>query len=723
MTVDPLVTPFLALWPLPNGTIFGNTGVYSVSGQQVTNENFASGRLDYKISDRDNLSGSYQYDKALLTLPDKLNTMLLGNSTFRQFVSVEEAHTFSAHLVNNVRFGYNRDVALVTYGVKALNPIAVDKSLAAVPGQNAPQITVAGLTPSSGGLNGPSHYKYNWNSFQGYDDAFLTRGNQGFKFGVAVEQINFEALGVVGQAGGFAFGSIQKFLTNIPTSFTSAIPSAVTSRNFRQTIVGGYFQDDIRWRPNLTVNLGVRYEMATVPSETHGKLSNLRNPTDPTPHLGDPLFLNPTLRNFEPRVGFAWDPFKTGKTAVRGGFGLFDVLPLPYEYFSIQTSVAPFNLQGKAAPLNPGDFPTKAFDSLALSSHLRTPYIEFNPHRSYVMQWNFNVQREFAPNLTAMVAYVGSRGVHQAFRADDINIVLPTLTPQGYLWPCGGPIVDGLCSAPGTGDSLNPATGRMDALTWSSNTFYDALQLQVTKRLSHGLQLQSSYTWGKTIDEGSASTAGDPFQNSISSQFYFNRKLRRGLADFNVTHNLVVNFNWTVPTARLLPGGVSWLFTGWQLGGIYQASTGIPFTPILGGDPLGLNSADPWDFPNRIEGPGCKSAVNPGNVNNYIKVQCFGFPNPSTLLGNTGRNSLIGPGLSNFDFSLFKNNYIPRISEHFNAQFRVEFFNVFNHANFSPPIDNSTLFDESGAPVDGAGALSSTSTTAREIQFALKLIW
>jgi hypothetical protein len=339
------------------------------------------------------------------------------------------------------------------------------------------------------------------------------------------------------------------------------------------------------------------------------------------------------------------------------------------------------------------------------------------------MQWNFNVQREFASSLTAMVAYVGSRGVHQAFRADDINIVLPTLTPLGYLWPCGGPIVDGLCSAPGTGDSLNPATGRMDALTWSSNTFYNALQLQVTKRLSHGLQFQSSYTWGKTIDEGSASTAGDPFQNSISSQFYFNRKLRRGLADFNVTHNLVVNFNWTVPTPRSLPGGVSWLFTGWQLGGIYQASTGIPFTPILGGDPLGLNSADPWDFPNRIEGPGCKSAVNPGNVNNYIKVQCFGFPNPSTLLGNTGRNSLIGPGLSNFDFSLFKNNYIPRISEHFNAQFRVEFFNVFNHANFSPPIDNSTLFDESGAPVDGAGALSSTSTTAREIQFALKLIW
>lgn len=724
VTVDSLVKPFLPFWPLPNGTVFGNAGLYSVATQQVTHENFASGRLDHKISDKDNLSGSYQYDGALLTLPDRLNNTLIGNNTVRQFGSIENVHTFKPQFINNFRVGYNRVVALNAYGVRALNPIAVDTSLAAVPGKNAPGITVTGLTASTGGLNATSHYQYYWNSFQGYDDAFVTKGNHLLKFGGSVERIDFNAIGVVGQAGGFTFGSIQNFLTNQPGSFTSAIPSAVTPRNLRQSIFGAYVQDDIRWRPNLTVNLGIRYEMATVPTEVNNKLSNLRHLTDPTPHLGSPFFLNPTFRNFAPRVGFAWDPFSNGKTSVRGGFGMFDVLPLPYQYFNIQTSVAPFLLLGKASPLAQGDFPTRAFDGLALSPHLRTPYIEFAPHRSYVMQWNLNVQRELTPNLSAMMAYVGSRGVHQPFRADDINTVLPTLTPQGYLWPCDpGPIVGGLCSTPGGGTTLNPVTGRMDALTWTSNTFYDALELQLSKRLSHSFQVRGSYTWGKVIDEGSATTAGDPFQNSISSQFFFDRRLRRAVADFNIAQNLVVSFSWMGPSAKSLPRAASLLLGGWQVGGVYQIRNGLPFTPILGGDPLGLNSADPWSFPNRLGGPGCASAVNPGNVDHYIKLQCFSFPNPSTLLGNTRRNSLIGPGLANFDLSLFKNNYIHRISDTFNVQIRAEFFNILNRANFSSPIDNSILFDESGGPVDGAGALNATATTARESQLAVRLIW
>jgi hypothetical protein len=149
----------------------------------------------------------------------------------------------------------------------------------------------------------------------------------------------------------------------------------------------------------------------------------------------------------------------------------------------------------------------------------------------------------------------------------------------------------------------------------------------------------------------------------------------------------------------------------------------VPFTPYLGGDPLGMRGGEPTDYPNRLSGPGCDTAVNPGNPSNYIKVSCFAFPNPANLMGNAGRNSLIGPSLVNFDFSLFKNNYIRKISESFNVQFRAEFFNVFNHANFAPPIDNNVLFDESGTPIGGAGAVDQTSTASREIQFALKLIF
>ena len=166
-----------------------------------------------------------------------------------------------------------------------------------------------------------------------------------------------------------------------------------------------------------------------------------------------------------------------------------------------------------------------------------------------------------------------------------------------------------------------------------------------------------------------------------------------------------------------------WFASGWQIGGIYQVSSGMPFTPIIGGDPLGLHTAYPFDFPDRIFGAGCESAVNPGNPVNYIKTQCFSFPAPATRMGNASRNSLIGPGLSNFDLSLFKNNQIKRISETFNIQFRAEFFNVLNHANFLSPVANNALFSANGAAVTTAGLITATSTSSRQLQFALKIAW
>jgi hypothetical protein len=199
---------------------------------------------------------------------------------------------------------------------------------------------------------------------------------------------------------------------------------------------------------------------------------------------------------------------------------------------------------------------------------------------------------------------------------------------------------------------------------------------------------------------------------------------------------------YTAP--NLLPGTYD---VGWELGGIYKASDGVPFTATFGtnGDPRGLNSSDPWAFPNRLTGPGCGTLVNPGNPNSYIKTQCFAVPTAPTaafyaancdssigtfpqcfnLRGNAGRNILIGPGTSNLDFSVFKNNYIRRVSENFNVQFRAEFFNILNHANIAVPVtpDATDIFDSTGAPTGVAGLLTSTTTTAREIQFAVKVTW
>jgi len=442
-----------------------------------------------------------------------------------------------------------------------------------------------------------------------------------------------------------------------------------------------------------------------------GKLTTLRNITDARPHIGDPLFSNPTRRNFEPRAGMSWDPFGSGKTAVSAGFGMFDVLPLPYLVQFNELFSAPFFQNGNATNLPAGSFPTGAFAIVAGSSNsFRQAYFVPNPRRNYVVQWNLTIQREFAKDLSAMVGYVGSRGVHQPFRVEDVDIVLPAL---GYLWP----------SPAGSGTRLNLNAGRITAGYWIGDSYYDALQLQIKKKIPHG-SLEGSYTWGKSIDTSSGSLVGDEYTNSISSPLWFNPRLNRGLSDFNVAHNLEVNYTWEIGTPKWTSGRAGWAIGGWQLGGVLEATTGVPFTPGLGGDTLGVKSTDPnIDVPNLAGGPGCGSLVNSGNPVNYIRTQCFTVPNPITLRGNLGRNTLVGPGLVNFDFSVFKNNYIKTISDRFNAQFRAEFFNVLNHTNFSPPLDNRNIFDSNGARVANAGLITSTQTPSRQIQFAVKFIW
>jgi hypothetical protein len=715
VTVDPNVQKALALWALPNDGLLapGNTGLYSFTAQQVVSDNFFTTRIDQHFSERDNLSGTYKWESALGTLPDSLNVVMTSQKTANQFIAIEEDHTFNPQLINTFRLGYNRVVDRGGEGISAINPAASDPTLGAIPGFDAPQTFVSGLTTLQGGANNQNNTAFWWNSYQLYDDAFLTRGRHSMKFGIAVEQDQDHVLQYSTVGGSFRFGTLPSFLTNMPSSFTATLPATVGPRHYRQVLFGTYFQDDIRWRPTLTLNLGMRYEISTVPIEASDKLSNLPNPTASAPHLGNPLFHNPTLRNFEPRVGFAWDAFGNGKTAVRGGFGIFDVLPLLYEYALTELNLYPFTESGKLTNLPTGSYPGGALSLLQPVSTERVSYIQPDPPRNYVMQWNLNIQQALPGAVTGTIAYIGSRGIHQLFRGDDMNMVLPTLTPAGYLWP----------SPAGSGTVLNPNFGRIDVSLWNSNSFYHALQLELKKRLTHGFQVQGSYTFSKSIDEGSGSALGDPFANSISNLFWFDGRTRRGLSDFNVKHNLVINYIWDIPSPKSLAGPARWGIGGWQLGGVFQARTGLPFTPLIAGDPLGTESSSPFAFPNRTYGPGCQTGVNSGDPEAYIKISCFSAPNPLTLLGNSSRNSVVGPGLVNFDFSLFKNNYIPRISENFNVQFRAELFNVFNRANFNPPTDNLDVFDQTGAPVAGAGLIDSTSTTARQIQFALKVIW
>jgi hypothetical protein len=760
--VDDSAAKYLPLIPKPNGSLLGagDLGVFSFPAQQVVSENFFTTRVDHKISGKDGLFGTYLYDDTVYQSPDAFDVQTVGSHTKRQIVALEENHVFSSNLINTARAGYSREAVSDNSTVSVINPLAADTSLGPFPGGSAAQLLIQGVTPFSGGTNGSSRYLYNWNSFQGYDDVFVTHGTHSLKFGVSVERIQLNMRNFSNPTGVYRFASLAGFLTNQPSRFNG--PSGLP-RDFRQTVFGTYAQDDWHLRPNLTLNLGLRYEMATVPKEALGKFSNLLDIADTTPQLGNPLFLNPTLGNFEPRVGFAWDPFGNGKTAVRGGFGIFDVLALPNQ-LTLATNSQPFSVSGSTH--NTAELAGTFFagaPALITATTLQQTIIQHAPKRSYVMQWNLNAQRELLPNLTAMVGYVGSRGVHQPIQDDDMNNVIPTLTSAGYLFPQvdvnGNLCIAGTQCASTTGNppsKINPNFGAIRGIFYQGNSFYDALEVGIVKKMSRNFRVQGSFTWGKSIDTSSATVGGDQFSNSISSLWpRTDPNANRALSDFNVGRTLVINAMWDIPGLKSSLGPVNWATNGWELGAIYTVSDGVPFSPTFGtdSDPLGLSSSDPWDFASRLTGPGCATAVNPGNPNNYIKTQCFtvpiapsmafwqancdpapptlGGPLPTgslecfNLRGNAGRNSLIGPGTSELDFSIFKNNPIKKISESFNVQFRAEFFNILNHPNFAVPSTpgNTDIFDSTGTLSAVAGLLTATTTTAREIQFALKVIW
>jgi hypothetical protein len=770
--VDPLVKPYLAFYPLPNGAILcpfntcpagaGDTGIYSFAGSAITHENYFTTRVDHKISDKDNLAGSYMFDNSPSSQNDEFNNKLIFTKTKRQLVSLEENHVFQSSLMNSFRLGYHREFAAAPSGSKAINPLAADTSLGYVPGDTVGFIGVPGLTFFTGGLSTQTPAEYNWNSWQVYDNVFFTKGINTLKFGANVERI-LDNQSTPSQPGGdFEFDSLAHFLTNQPLSLIADAPGVVSRRRMRETVFGAYLQDDMHLRSNLTLNLGLRYEMATVPSETSGRLASLPSLTAPAVVVHSPLFANPTLRDFEPRVGFSWDPFGDGKTAVRSGFGMFDVQIFPANLRHTIDGTVPFYQSVNGSNLAPGSFgpassPNAAYGTLSADpASQRAAYIDQHPKRNYVMQWNLNIQRSFPANITGMIAYVGSRAVHNLMQTDDSSIVLPMLkTPEGYLWPCGP---DGLGNSCAVGFSpagtqanpipttrINPNFGRVPATLWNSDAVFHALELQAQKRFSHGLSGQVSYTWGRTIDTASGSTDGDQFRNGLSSQYFFDSRIRRGPSDFNQTQNVVLSYTWEIPNPHGLPSVLSWAASGWEFGGIFQASTGMPFSVTIAPDPLGVNSTDPYDFPSRVHG------CNPvhGGIN-YLNLNCFVLPIatpdiaatcapfigagtpqapqfPGTcanLLGNSGRNSIVGPGLINFDLSLFKNNRIERISDLFNIQFRVEAFNVLNRANFNPPTANNQVFNADGTSGGlTPGLLDTTSTTSRQIQVALKVIW
>ncbi len=815
--VDNFVESYInALDPAPQSTALcnGNTCANEYGGVQGVTDNYMTFRADYKISDKDSVDASYYRDHSTWDKPNAFDNQTTGYILPNQAVSLEEVHIFNPSLVNSIRFGYAQSIVTnpgLTYQLAA----AVDSTYGITSSTFGPGLSsqsgnagIGGVT-SFGGFAPQGGFSDWVQNFQVFDDLSKTVGTHTWKFGFEYIRNHTDLLNANGN-GSVGFAGLSDFLQNQPLTVREPTIPPFTAGNTkhynRNSVFGVYAQDDWKLKPNLTVNLGLRYEMSTIPYEINNKFVLLPNlwtnpgncsedinglPQSTCSGLRHTVFnTNPTDKNFEPRIGFSWDPFKNGKTSVRGGFAVFDVLPMPYMFGlnALQASPAGAevdlnNLSScgfvttvtPGCPLMQGSFVkgiAAAANGISAGGTGRWQYTDPNPKRNYVMQWNFNVQRQITSSDSVMVAYAGSRGIHNPFQTDTLNTCFPKQTSAGWLFP--GPNTDfcqlqtpGVnCVAP-TGitafQMVNPCFGNLLLSTaFMSESWYKSLQLNWSRRMSRNLQFEVSYTWQNSTDTSSGSFAGDNFSSvPTAATPWWDLNLVKGLSDFNVSQNLSINWLYEIPTPKSWTGPAAWIVRGWGYGGIVNISTGVPMWPLTGlsSDPLFQNNAEPMDIPSLA--PGCtpQNVVQPGHLA-YLKASCFIYPvapnqaywnanctqdptslfgagntfaalgmNPLTcinLMGNLARNSIIGPGLVNFDMSFIKDNHINKLGENFDIQFRADIFNIFNRTNLPLPDsqNGAGLVPLDPLPQANFGVIDQqTQVPMREMQFSLKVTW
>ena len=712
--IDPRVAPYLGLFPVANGRITGDTAKYVFGAGQLGVENYAIGRMDYLTSASATISGSYMFDVSHSSTPDAFNNKLVGDRGRHQRFTLSVQYAFSPTLLNTLNTGFSRAVGAANIDAQANLPLVTDKSLGYFPNQNAGTLTVAGLD-IPGGLGATGGDSVWWTTPQLNDNVLWVKGRNSIRTGFSVEAIRDNLDVGHNPIGDWQFNSVQDFLTDVPSVFGTAVPGRGSYRGIREKIFGFYIQDDLRLRSNLTVNLGVRYEPTTTMSEVNGLASNLHNLWDAQIATGNPMYQNPTRRNFAPRVGFAWDPTGTGKTAVRAGFGMFNVLPLPNLLSGNINHTVPFNLNATVPKPPPSAFPNQILPLLTPDAGSGY-YMQGDPPEAYKLQWNLNVERQITSGLSITAGYVGSRGVHLPRRYGDLNLVPPFLVktaPDGHLlFPTTGPI-----------QRINPSFPLIPATLWNGYSIYHSGQVNVSQRFAHGFTFQGVYVWSKNIDVGSSEVNRSDNFNNVDAPYGFKPGLERGVADWDVPHHFTLNFVWDLPKPSTQSVVPRILLSGWELGGIFTAQSGMPYSATIAADRAGTGTAagnNNGQRPDYNPTPGCSpSEVNPGHPENYIKLQCFSFP-AAGQLGNLGRNTLRAPGLEDFDFSLFKNHNL--LGEKMKVQFRAEAFNLFNRANFGARV--ASIINGRGAYVPGNAALKApTVTTSRQIQFGTKLIW
>jgi hypothetical protein len=741
--LDPFMLKYMSFWPAPNGSELlvsgrpSGTALAFNSPKQKIREDFGTVRSDYVPRDADTFSFSYTVDDGDSQTP--LADPLFGSDLRlrSQVASVQEVHVFSPRVLNTFRGGFSR--AAFTYDSFSLTAFPPDASF--VKGGGPGGIVIGGGLTTTGlsaiTAAGPNNAANVWskrNLFTISDDMQFTTSKHQITAGVWFQRLQDGENTASVTLGQTNFTSLQTFLAGTISNF-QVTPSR-TELGWR-SFYGAWFVDDkIRIRPNLTLDLGLRYEFTTGWNEVAGRAANYVTDAQGVlltdPRIGNSAFTqNNAKRLFGPRVGLAWDPFGNGKTAVRAGFGMYYTLidnlarlnaippyngTLAFSNVSL-SSVVPID---PSTPAQPSCSPTLStgcviYSPQGVQPDLKTPTVD---------RWSLRIDEQLDQKTVLRVGYVGSFGYH------DLVSIDPNSIPAQTCAAAAGCVAGGTGSARSLvpqGTRYIPVGARPNPFLsagffWYSegNSSYHSLQLDVVRRLTQDLQVRGNFTWSKNLDMNSAVQAA---QANNQAQMVMDRNdLRRdwGLGSLDAAAQSSISASYALPIGKgkrffAQSGRLSnALLGGWEINGIATLLSGFPFTPLSGSNRSGDGDTRTPDRPSAnssFTGP-----VVLGDQTQWFDPNAFVLPPPGTW-GNVGRGTFRGPGLASVDVSLFKNI---SLADRARLQFRAECFNIANHANFGTP--NAIVF--SGTSVSpSAGLITNTVTTSRQLQFGLKLIF
>ena len=721
---DPVIKALLPLIPLPNvgATGFGGSATAPVNIDQGTID------VNHNIGVNDRLHVYYALQR-----DERGEPTLQGNSipgfgdtrqSRRQIFTLNETHTFGAAVVNEARFGFNRIHIAFTPNAQ-LNPLDFGIQNGVTEDIGLPQMAIGGSGLNFGGPTGFPQGRSD-TTYVVSDTLNYLRGNHSLKFGGEWRRFYNNNTGK--DTGSFAFANMAAFLAGTANAFTVTLGDV--SSAIAQGALGAFVQDNWKVRPNLTLELGFRYDWLMSPTERFDRF------VDYVPEVNSLIQVNHGIapvyhtnsRNFQPRLGFAWDPWKDGKTSIRGAYAILADQPVT-NLVTGNAANPPF----ATAVALPANSTTQLFNASCQVGCNAVPGSTISPSSSdpefdnaYIQSWNLNVQRELRQGLALTVGYYGSKGTHlrltrnlnQIFLNAALNPVrpFPALSPSSPIGP--GVPLQNITFREGTG-----------------NSNYNALWVTANKRMGKGLQFNASYTFSKSIDYNSQSSQGVTVQDS------YNLRNDRGLSDFDVRHRFVISGLYELPFKG------NQFKEGWQLSFIEQSQGGNPVT-LLAGNAAAIGAIQAANANSLtglatlrpdVSGP---VTISPQAAASGIGVQWFSpavcdprpggtCPSGATVVlpvsavgnrtiyhfGSMGRNVIIGPSFHNTDLSLIKRT---KLTETQMIEFRWEVFDVFNHANFGQPGRTAQVGSTAFGVITTTRFPTGDSGSSRQMQFALK---